>query len=73
MIMNSMKFYWDIETDDYYLVNFQEERYMKIAEKGSEYYTLLRHIYCSNWEHREEFIDSYKLVTRIEQIDGSEE
>ena len=34
--MRGQEFFHDRNIDIYYLVNFQEERYMKIAEKGSQ-------------------------------------
>lgn len=70
------KFFHDHDNDVFYLVNFQEKRYMKIAEEGSTYYPLCRRLYCSRWDFVEKYypeILSFKLVDRLEQIDGSED
>lgn len=73
--MQGQEFFWDTETDEFYLVNFQEKVYMKIAEKGSIYYELCRRLYCSRWSCAESLykvVSTFKKVDRIEQIDGSE-
>lgn len=74
--MELQKFFHDSINDVYYLVNFQEKRYMKIAEKGSLYYELCRRLYCSNWYYAEsnyEILSKFKKVDRLEQIDGTED
>lgn len=52
---SGQKFFHDWENDVFYLVNYQEEKYMKIAEKGSQYYELCRHLYMGRWEHAIEY------------------
>jgi hypothetical protein len=74
--MRGQEFFHDHENDIFYLVNFQEERYMKIAEKGSAYYELCRCLYCNNWEYAEnpyKILSNFRKVERLEQIDGSED
>ena len=72
--MKGQEFFWDTENDEFYLVNFQEERYMKIAGKGSKYYDLCKHLYCHRWEFAEnpyKIISTFEKVDNLEQIDGS--
>ena len=74
--MRDKEFFHDRNNDIYYFVNFQEERYMKIAEKGSQYYELCRHLYCNNWEYayiRHKILSTFKKVDRLMQIDGTED
>lgn len=73
---NSQAFFYDKENDVFYLVNFQERRYMKLAEKGNPFYELCYHLYCDNWEHAEsryKIISTFRLVERLAQIDSSED
>lgn len=70
------KFFYDHDNDVFYLVNFNEERYMQIAEKGSIYYSLCRRLYCSRWDFVDKYfpeILTFKKVDRLEQIDGCED
>jgi hypothetical protein len=72
--MRSQEFYWDFDNDAFYLVNYQEKRYMKIAEKGSVYYPLCMRMYCSRWREVEKDVTTnFRKVDRLEQIDGSED
>jgi len=74
--MRGQEFFHERKNDIYYLVNFQEERYMKIAEKDSKYYELCTHLYCHNWEYAEikyKILSTFKEVNRIAQIDGTED
>lgn len=74
--MGGQEFFWDSQNDVFYLVNFQEKRYMKIAEKGSQYYELCRHLYCSRWEFAEtsyKILSTFRKVDRLSQIDGTED
>ncbi|MBE7114342.1 hypothetical protein ACTFR8_23840 [Bacillus cereus group sp. MYBK15-3] len=75
-LASSQAFFWDRETDEYYLVNFQEKRYMKIAEKGSKYYELCSHLYCNSWDMAEnsyKILSTFRKVDRLRQIDGCED
>lgn len=74
--MRGQEFFWDRKNNIYYLVNFQEKRYMKIAEKGSQYYDLCIRLYCKGWEFAEEnykILSTFRKVDRLAQIDGSED
>lgn len=73
---DNQAFFHDRDNNIYYLVNFQEKRYMQIAHEGSKYYELCSHLYCKNWEHAEKFysiISTFKKVERLAQIDGCED
>lgn len=74
--MQGQVFFHDWDNDVFYLVNFQEKRYMKISENGSQYYELCRHLYCHRWEFAEEsykILSTFRKVDRLEQIDGTED
>lgn len=76
MRLQGQVFFHDFKEEIYYLVNFQERRYMKIAEKGSLYYPLCERLYCHRWEDAETYhkvLSTCRRVDRLEQIDGSED
>jgi hypothetical protein len=60
---------------EFYLVNFQEKVYMKIATKNSQFYPLCEHLYCHNWEYAEsvyKVLSTCREVFNLYEIDGSE-
>ncbi|MNO10561.1 hypothetical protein D3C76_00990 [compost metagenome] len=76
MNLSGQQFFHDQENDVFYLVNFQERRYMKIAEKGSQFYDLCQRLYCTNWKYAEcnyKIISTFRKVERLAQIDGCED
>lgn len=67
-------FFYDKNSNDFYLVNFQEETYLRI-DKDGPYSGLCKHLYCHDWAHLEGLMQvksTYREVVRLEQIDGSE-
>ncbi|MNB84032.1 hypothetical protein D3C81_384620 [compost metagenome] len=73
MNLRGQEFFYDSKSNVYYLVNFQEQRYIELPEK---FYELCQHLYCSNWEYAEcnyKIISTFKKVERLAQIDGCED
>jgi len=57
---------------EFYLVNFQDKKYMKIA-KNSYYYELCLHLFCKDWSYAEsnyKILSTYKEVNNLDEWDG---
>lgn len=75
-IASSQVFFWDRDADEYYLVNFEEKRYMKIADKGSKYYELCSNLVCKSWgmaEKSYKILSTFRKVDRLRQLSGCED
>lgn len=75
--MDRVMFSYDRENDIFYLVDFQEKRFMKIAEKGSQYYELCRCFPYLRWYPDQEpvktIISSFQKVDTLDRFSGRED
>lgn len=74
-IMNSTEFFYDWDNKVFYLVNFREETYMKIAEEGSVHYELCTHLSYTRWEYAEtshKILSTFKKVDTLKELSGTE-
>ena len=74
MQYKNQEFYYDSNSDEYYIVNFQEKTYIKIAYKGSIHYDVFRHLYCSrDIDELKELMKTFKKCNYMWEMDGSQE
>lgn len=75
--MDRVEFFYDWNNDIFYLVNFREKTYMKIAEKDSKYYELCSHVCYERWYPDQEpvktIISSFQKVDTLDQFSGRED
>lgn len=58
---------------EFYLVNFQEKTYIKIATKGQQFYELCMHLYCVPWKYAEcnyGVLSTCKEVFSLDELSG---
>ncbi len=75
MILSDLIRFYHLKTDEIFMVHMREETYMKIAEKGSKYYDLCKHLAYYGWrpgeeEELNEIKSKYKRVESFNEFSG---